>query len=192
MHSKNGIALLLRRRQHPRCLLFFFSFSAAFARHAFEHEQLSAPAGQPLLPQPIHSRSEDPGQSSLCILDAGTTNSSIATQALPGRRQFKPHQRPSSSVDNFVGGIADAAKRLARTAQGGLPIVGLLSRLAAPGGGVGWDELAYPEFARALVDADASGEASYSSPSSTAGQPSLRPRAPTPTRCSSGRGATGR
>lgn len=65
--------------------------------------------------------------------------------------------------NSFVGGLADAAKRLARTVKGGLPIVGLLSRLATPGGGVGWDELAYPEFARALVDADASGEASFTS-----------------------------
>ena len=32
---------------------------------------------------------------------------------------------------------------------------------------MGWDELAYPEFARALVDADASGEASFSPPSSS-------------------------
>ena len=33
---------------------------------------------------------------------------------------------------------------------------------------MGWDELAYPEFARALVDADASGEASFSSTTGTA------------------------
>ena len=64
--------------------------------------------------------------------------------------------------------IVGLLSRLARTAQGGLPIVGLLSRLAAPGGGVGWDELAYPEFARALVDADASGEAGSSPSSSSA------------------------
>lgn len=60
---------------------------------------------------------------------------------------------PPPSSDNP---LLAATKRLARTVQGGLPIVGLLSRLAAPGGGVGWDELAYPEFARALVDTDAS------------------------------------
>lgn len=93
-------------------------------------------------------------QSSRKLSSAGRRASSIS--ALPG-----DGNSPSSS--SFAGGIADAARRLARTAQGGLPIVGLLSRLAAPGGGVGWDELAYPEFARALVDADASGEASFSS-----------------------------
>ena len=53
------------------------------------------------------------------------------------------------------GGIFDLARRAARTVQGGLPVLGLLSRLAAPAGGVGWDELAYPEFARGLVDMDA-------------------------------------
>ena len=53
------------------------------------------------------------------------------------------------------GGLFDLARRAARTVQGGLPVVGLLSRLAAPAGGVGWDELAYPEFARGLVDRDA-------------------------------------
>lgn len=95
----------------------------------------------------------------------------IATPALPGDGNSSPSSSTpsSSSADNsFVGGLADAAKRLARTAQGGLPIVGLLSRLAAPGGGVGWDELAYPEFARALVDADASGEATTASTGKTA------------------------
>ena len=97
----------------------------------------------------------------------GRDASSIAPpSALPG--EGNPSTPSSPSPDNsFVGGLADAARRLARTAQGGLPIVGLLSRLAAPGGGVGWDELAYPEFARALVDADASGEASFSSSSTS-------------------------
>lgn len=94
--------------------------------------------------------------------------SSIATSALP-RDGNSPSSSSSQPDNSFVGGLADAAKRLARTVQGGLPIVGLLSRLAAPGGGVGWDELAYPEFARALVDADASGEASFTSSSSSKG-----------------------
>lgn len=99
-------------------------------------------------------------ESSRTALAAARRASSIATSALPG-----DGDSPSSSSSSFS--FADAARRLARTAQGGLPIVGLLSRLAAPGGGVGWDELAYPEFARALVDADASGEASLSSSSNT-------------------------
>lgn len=43
-------------------------------------------------------------------------------------------------------------------------MVGLLSRLAAPGGGVGWDELAYPEFCRALADADSKAAPSPGAP----------------------------
>ena len=65
--------------------------------------------------------------------------------------------------------LLDAARRLGRTIQGGLPVVGLLSRLAAPGGGVGWDELAYPEFCRALADADTAAAAAGGGPPGAAG-----------------------
>ena len=37
--------------------------------------------------------------------------------------------------------------------QGALPIVGLLSRLAAPEGGIGSDVLAYPEYSRTVFEA---------------------------------------
>lgn len=74
----------------------------------------------------------------------------------PARRAHAAATPPPSNNNN--GGIFDLARRAARTVQGGLPVVGLLSRLAAPAGGVGWDELAYPEFARGLVDADARSE----------------------------------
>jgi 1,3-beta-glucan synthase len=65
--------------------------------------------------------------------------------------------------------LFDAARRLGRTIQGGLPVVGLLSRLAAPGGGVGWDELAYPEFCRALADADTREAAAAAAAATAAG-----------------------
>ncbi|PNW85374.1 hypothetical protein CHLRE_03g183400v5 [Chlamydomonas reinhardtii] len=47
---------------------------------------------------------------------------------------------------DFFSGIKAVAKKV----QGSLPIVGLVSRLAAPEGG--FDELAYPEFCRAMID----------------------------------------
>jgi len=129
------------------------------------HSSISSSPSRAATPSPSQfaRTARSSKKSSLLIAGRNTTNSSITTSALPGDGNSK------SASSSFAGGIADAARRLARTAQGGLPIVGLLSRLAAPGGGVGWDELAYPEFARALVDADASGEASFSSPSSPSG-----------------------
>ena len=91
-----------------------------------------------------------------------------ATAAPPARAPppvpAPPSRRPSRLTPPHASGggggggldsLFDAARRAARTVQGGLPVVGLLSRLAAPAGGVGWDELAYPEFARGLVDNDA-------------------------------------
>lgn len=83
----------------------------------------------------------------------------LASRALGRHAAGQPRRRPLPAAAAATPPSSDnpllaATKRLARTVQGGLPIVGLLSRLAAPGGGVGWDELAYPEFARALVDTD--------------------------------------
>eukprot|EP00891_Asterochloris_glomerata_P003172 jgi/Astpho2/3172/e_gw1.00052.70.1_t len=49
-------------------------------------------------------------------------------------------------------GFAEGVKRVAKQVQGALPLVGLLSRLASPSGGIGRDELAYPEFARTTFD----------------------------------------
>jgi 1,3-beta-glucan synthase len=69
----------------------------------------------------------------------------------------------------FTCSLLDAARRLGRTIQGGLPVVGLLSRLTATGGGVGWDELAYPEFCRALADADSAAAAAGGASPGTAG-----------------------
>lgn len=43
-------------------------------------------------------------------------------------------------------------KNIARQVQGALPVVGLISRLMAPSGGVGRDDFAYPEFARQLIE----------------------------------------
>ncbi|PNH12369.1 hypothetical protein TSOC_000663, partial [Tetrabaena socialis] len=48
---------------------------------------------------------------------------------------------------SFFSGILAVAKKV----QGALPIVGLMSRLANPEGG-GFDELAYPEFCRAMIN----------------------------------------
>lgn len=38
-------------------------------------------------------------------------------------------------------GFGESVKRIAKQVQGALPIVGLLSRLATPEGGIGFDEL---------------------------------------------------
>ena len=43
--------------------------------------------------------------------------------------------------------------RLFNQVRGVLPIVGLLSRLSAPEGGIGSDELAYPEYSRTVFEA---------------------------------------
>lgn len=40
-----------------------------------------------------------------------------------------------------------------RKVQGALPVVGLISRLATPEGGIGSDHLAYPEYCRAVFEA---------------------------------------
>ena len=47
---------------------------------------------------------------------------------------------PCSSMCR-VSGFGDTVQRLAKQVQGALPIVGLLSRLSASGGGIGSDEL---------------------------------------------------
>eukprot|EP00884_Botryococcus_braunii_P014100 jgi/Botrbrau1/22691/Bobra.0132s0032.1 len=57
-----------------------------------------------------------------------------------------------AAASQSEGGLFDSAKRLAKQVQGALPIVGLLSRLATPEGGIGFDELSYPEFCRKLYD----------------------------------------
>ncbi|KAL3153477.1 hypothetical protein ABBQ38_011809 [Trebouxia sp. C0009 RCD-2024] len=48
--------------------------------------------------------------------------------------------------------FGDNIKRVARQVQGALPLVGLLSRLTSPSGGIGKDMLSYPEFCRATFD----------------------------------------
>jgi len=47
--------------------------------------------------------------------------------------------------------LLDGIKRVAKKVQGGLPIIGLLSRLTSSEGG--FDELAYPEYARSVINA---------------------------------------
>ena len=47
--------------------------------------------------------------------------------------------------------------RLFRQMQGALPVIGLISRLAAPEGGIGNDELAYPEYCRQVFEAAPNG-----------------------------------
>jgi len=60
---------------------------------------------------------------------------------------------PCASGRGFAGGV----QRVARKIQAALPIVGLLSRLTATGGGVGSDVLSYPEYCRTMIDAAAPG-----------------------------------
>ena len=40
-----------------------------------------------------------------------------------------------------------------RKVQGALPVIGLISRLTTPEGGIGSDELAYPEYCRKVFEA---------------------------------------
>ncbi|GLC44459.1 hypothetical protein PLESTB_000467300 [Pleodorina starrii] len=54
------------------------------------------------------------------------------------------------AVQEKDGGFLSAIGAVAKKVQGALPIVGLVSRLAAPEGG--FDELAYPEFCRSIID----------------------------------------
>lgn len=44
-----------------------------------------------------------------------------------------------------------------RKVQGALPVIGLISRLTTPEGGVGSDELAYPEYCRKVFEASPEG-----------------------------------
>eukprot|EP00892_Ulva_mutabilis_P011723 jgi/Ulvmu1/8923/UM005_0014.1 len=59
------------------------------------------------------------------------------------------------SIISHVGGecrdFVEGIKKLGKSIQGGLPIVGLISRLTAPEGG--FDELTYPEFCRTQLEA---------------------------------------
>lgn len=47
----------------------------------------------------------------------------------------------------------EGLKRILRKVQGALPVVGLISRLTTPEGGVGSDDVAYPEYCRQVFDA---------------------------------------
>ena len=67
---------------------------------------------------------------------------------------------PSNLVLSFFspqlcsdGSAATGFGKLVQQVRGALPIVGLLSRLASPEGGIGNDDLAYTEYSRAVFDA---------------------------------------
>jgi len=69
------------------------------------------------------------------------------------RRQINTQRQILAQAQtNTGGGIGGALKNFARQVQSALPIVGLISRLAATSGGIGNDEIAYPEFARLILN----------------------------------------
>jgi len=59
----------------------------------------------------------------------------------------------SSLCRDSNGGQEDGLKKMLRKVQGALPVIGLISRLTTPEGGVGSDELAYPEYCRMVFEA---------------------------------------
>ncbi|KAK9863336.1 hypothetical protein WJX84_010755 [Apatococcus fuscideae] len=56
------------------------------------------------------------------------------------------------AAHNANDGIGAKIGRFARQLQGALPLVGIISRLASPSGGIASDKLAYPEFCRMVLD----------------------------------------
>lgn len=65
----------------------------------------------------------------------------------PGRSGCNP-VRAAAQPEGF----GEKLMRVAGKVRDGLPIVGLWSRLTATGGGVGSEELMYPEYCRKLID----------------------------------------
>jgi hypothetical protein len=55
-----------------------------------------------------------------------------------------------SHSHNNNSGFGEDFKRIAKKIQGGLPIIGLISRLTTPEGG--FDELSYPEYCRSILE----------------------------------------
>lgn len=74
--------------------------------------------------------------------------SSQGQQQASRRRRGRP---PEASSDDS-GSFGDAVRKAAQKVQSSLPVIGLISRLATPEGGVESEELAYPEFCRATYD----------------------------------------
>ncbi|GBF99937.1 calcium homeostasis regulater C [Raphidocelis subcapitata] len=101
----------------------------------------------------LHARAQGACSSSSSApqrLRSGSAAAAAAAAARSsGRRQrgacVVPHAVQGSDND-FGASVARIAKKI----QGGLPIIGLLSRLASPEGG--FDEIAYPEFCRTIYE----------------------------------------
>ena len=89
-------------------------------------------------------------------LKSSLVSPSRTTRALLARRGRSPlvtlaSSDSSDSSDSF--GIG----KLLKTVQGALPVVGLVSRLATPEGGIGNDDCAYPEYCRQVYEASPEG-----------------------------------
>ncbi|CAL5220850.1 g2934 [Coccomyxa viridis] len=84
-------------------------------------------------------------------------HASCSSSTQPRRRRARS-VRAQAAADEKKGGPLQAIKGLARQIQGALPVVGLLSRLSSPSGGIGSDILRYPEFCRKLLYEEASPE----------------------------------
>ncbi|KAK9867971.1 hypothetical protein WJX84_010373 [Apatococcus fuscideae] len=68
-------------------------------------------------------------------------------QHFPQTRRNRP-----AAQQNANEGIGAKVGRFARQLQGALPLVGIISRLASPSGGIASDKLAYTEFCRMVLD----------------------------------------
>ena len=84
--------------------------------------------------------------------------------SLPGLHARTQHRHRSAAAAAARANAAQqndlgsGLQRVVRKVQAALPIVGLFSRLtAAGGGGDGTDDLSYPEYCRALIDAAPAG-----------------------------------
>ncbi|KAK9823589.1 hypothetical protein WJX72_004064 [[Myrmecia] bisecta] len=77
----------------------------------------------------------------------------VCFRYVPLRHRCRHRAVEAAASQQSTGGFGEGLKRFAKQVQAQLPLVGLLTRLAAPTGGVGNDELSYPEFCRALWDA---------------------------------------
>eukprot|EP00887_Chlorella_sp_A99_P003472 scaffold7.g3472.t1 len=92
------------------------------------------------------------------VADPQAGNRHAAAVAWVPRRQEQQQQRRRHvqrvrAQQQGGGDLGDTLRRAAKQVQASLPIVGLLSRLAAPEGGVGSDMIAYPEYCRSVYEA---------------------------------------
>jgi len=93
----------------------------------------------------------DTGCKRNCHIHCSRWAAGVPRPALQQQRFCRGRPCVIAAAQNTAGeDFGESVKRIAKKIQGALPIVGLLSRLAAPEGG--FDETAYPEFCRAAYE----------------------------------------